>query len=658
MKNFKKSIKNFEQTSFSFNPNTNQNKSSSQKQIPFDKNEINNTLRNIILSQNIKEFFPKGMRTKLNKDAKEYIPTKFKIRKEKIEPKTKKELKYTFEFIMKFETMEICNKTYLLSKETLNHINQIEQKLNELEKLYPNEKINYSNCNTSISSASSNICISLEQWARTDFTKETKIAEENKKIIIEFDQKDTIKRELRGLLNLMVKDNYNEIKKQILEIIKDNEEYQAQFLEPFFRKIIKEPSYSEIYAKLSKYLNKKLPQKNENEKTKHPSSMFRIKLINKCRDFLKEKDFDKYLDEEKSEDSKNKLKKYIKGNVNFLFQLIKIKMLSKKIMPEIADYLFERYKNENEKYLKTIFAETIVFYVDNFGTLIQEEEENLKSEDIAKYKEKLEEIYKKLEIIKDDKCINGHIKYLIINLKEKKANNYKKSKFEKSLIVKSKKELKEENEKQKEKELDKKVKEEKELDKKENQQEEINNKIKKDLSEYKEYVEEKGSSEKYSWKITTDLYDVQYKTLDDILEGYIISSSDFIDKKDNMKYAKDYIKELIGFYNKKISDDEKSDLQNRIFSLFEIVSDLALDNTDIYDIYAYTLFTFIENDIMEIENLENIIKEREEVEISILNKILKYMYENNKSLKFKKELKKIGFIKENKGSFDWVFGNN
>ena len=443
----------------------------------------------------------------------------------------------------------------------------------------------------------------------------------------------------------MVKDNYDELKEQILEIIKDNEEYQDQFLEPFFKKILREPAYSEIYAKLTKFLNKKLPQKNE--KTKHPSSNFRIKLIDKCREFLKEKDFDKYLDEEKSEDSKNKLKKNIKGNVTFLFELIKMKLLSKKIMPEIADYLFERFKKENEKYLKLIFAETTIFYVDNFGTLMHEEEENMKPEDIAKYKEKLEENFKKLEIIKEDKSINGYIKCLIINLINKKENSYKKSKFEQSLIAKSKDELEKEKEKEKK---------EKELEKKEKEQEEINNKIKNDLNEYKEYVEEEGNSDKYSWKVTTDLYDVQYKTLDDILEGYILSSSDFIEKKDNIKYAKDYIKELIGFYNKKISNEEKSDLKERIFSLYEIVSDLALDSTSIYDVYAYVLFIFIENEIMEIEDLENIMKEKEG--ISILNKVLKYMYENNKSFKFKKELKKISFIKKNKGLFEWLFADN
>ena len=95
-------------------------------------------------------------------------------------------------------------------------------------------------------------------------------------------------------------------------------------------------------------------------------------------------------------------------------------------------------------------------------------------------------------------------------------------------------------------------------------------------------------------------------------------------------------------------------MQERIFSLFEIVSDLALDSVNIYDIYAYVLFVFIENDIMKIEDLENILKNSEG--ISILNKVLKYMYEDNKSSKFK--LKKIGFIKKNKGLFEWLFGEN
>ena len=92
----------------------------------------------------------------------------------------------------------------------------------------------------------------------------------------------------------MTKDNYNETKSKILEIIKENVEYQEQFLEIFILKAVMEKSYAELYAKLCKYLNKALPQKTEkNEK----SSIFRDKLIKKCREIFKTKNFDIYIKE-------------------------------------------------------------------------------------------------------------------------------------------------------------------------------------------------------------------------------------------------------------------------------------------------------------------------------------------------------------------------
>ena len=115
------------------------------------------------------------------------------------------------------------------------------------------------------------------------------MAEENKKKLQEFDEKDAIKKELRAILNRLTKDNYELLKDEILEIIKDKIENQEKFLDIFFIKAIKEKSYSEIYAKLCKYLNKVLPQKNpsKKEKGKSTSSVFREQLLAKCRDILK-----------------------------------------------------------------------------------------------------------------------------------------------------------------------------------------------------------------------------------------------------------------------------------------------------------------------------------------------------------------------------------
>ena len=641
---------------------------------------LNDNIQNINISNNVPEKMGKNedsekVNIKLSLEAEEYFPNKEKllnqekeknekeerekIQKEK-EEKIKKDYIYSYEYLMQFETWEISNQTEFLPEETINHINQMEEKLKEMKSFYPKEKpkSNYSNCNTSKSSSSSNISFSMEQWARKDFSKEFKIAEENKIKLKESDEKDTIKKELRELLNILTKDNYEDKKLKILEIIKENVNYQEQFIDIFYIKAIKEKAYGELYAKLCNYLNKELPQKGiKKENARNHSSIFRYTLINKCREIFKCKNYDNYIKEEDPRERKIKIKKFILGNINFLAELIKSKLLSKNIMPDCIKYLFEKYEKEEDTFLKLIHAEAIVILTDRFGSIVHSEiTKNINTKEIQKLKEKLDEIFIKLDKFKDDKGLPGHIKYLIINLIEKKKNNYEESQFEKSLKAKSKKELEEEllnKEKQKEENKDQNEKE------KDQKQEEINEKIKNDLNEYKEFIEETGNSEEYPWNITTELYDEKLESFDDILEGYIISSADFIEKKNiNIKYAKDYIRELITYYNEKMNEEERNDIQKRIFNLFELVNDLAFETPKIYELYSYALYIFIKYKIMKIEDLEYIFK----IEVnkgykSIISKIFKNIYELNNSYLFKKKLRKFEFIDENKEVFKWVFND-
>jgi hypothetical protein len=189
--------------------------------------------------------------------------------------------------------------------------------------------------------------------------------------------------------------------------------------------------------------------------------------------------------------------------------------------------------------------------------------------------------------------------------------------------AKSKQELEDELNKKEEK----KGKEEKE-EKEENEEEkiklEIYEKMKKDLNEYKDFIQEEGSSDNYNWETTTILYEVKFRSFDDILEGYIISSGDFIEQESNIKYAKDYIKELIEYYHKNLNGTELDSLKKRIFDLFAIVTDIAFETPKIYDIYAYVIYILIENKVIEKEDVENIFKEKSkkgDISLDICNKI-------------------------------------
>ena len=562
--------------------------------------------------------------------------------------------KYTYEYLKQFENLEKAKETDLLPEDVLEHINQIEDTLSsmKMDSLLKREitgENSGSNCNTSKSSRSSfsNI-MSLETWGRQDYTKETEEAENNKKIFEELSKKDIIKKELRELLNIMTKDNFEEIKSKILEIIKENIENQEKFLDIIFLKSLLEKSYVAIYAKLIKELNKELPQKIKKKligkkKSKKQHTIFREKLLEKCKKMIKfeeRENFDDYINTgENSEEKENKIKKIILGNALFISELINNKMLSKRAGCDCIEYLFNKYtEGKNYKY-KLINIQAIIIFLDKLGSLIQAEEnieQNKTKNENLTIKEKIKETFDKLDTIKNDESIPGHIRYSIINLIEKKENNYKQSSFEKYIVAKSKEEIKEEK-------PEKEEKKEKELT-----QEDINKLIEKDLYNYKEIIEVEGTSEKFSWNIATDLYDLKLKGFDTILEGYFISSADFIEKKGNLSYAKDYIKELVEYYHDKMTEEEKRDLVNKIIDLFELVKDFSFETPDIYCIYEYVLRLFIENEIIRGKELEKIFEAKKECkdDLNIFNKMFLNISENVIDTVYLKEFKEINFLKK------------
>jgi len=605
-----------------------------------------NNSRNRILEKKKKSTKTKTRskyRNKLNISANPFFPKEKEI---ETELDTKKE--YSYEYLKLFENLQISKNTDLLTKEALNHITEMEDNIRSMKMdnlLKINSITNNSSCNTSKSSCSSiSNKISLEPWGRPDYTKETEEAENNKKKFEEIGKKDIIKKELRELLNKMTKDNYEEIKIKILEIIKDKIENQDKLIDIIFLKSLLEKSYVSLYAKLCKDLNKELPQKVDNDKNKKrvKKSLFREKLLDKCKEMVKYEEkniFDEYIKEENEEERELKIKKIILGNALFITELINIKLLAKRAACDCINYLFKKYDEGKDNKLKLLNIQTIIIFIDKFGSLIQNEKENKKEKNKKEkdsninFEEKIKETFDKLEKIKEDKNIPGHIKYSIINLIIKKENNYKQSEFEKYLIAKSKKEIEEET---------KEIKEEKE---KEINQEDINKLIEKDLIEYKDIIETEGNSDKYSWNITTDLYDLKLKGFDSILEGYFISSADFIENKENIKYAKNYIKELIEYYHEKMEETEKNHLLKKIIDLFELVKDFSYETPDIYIIYEYVLQLFIENEIIKIKDFENIFEAKEKEDINIISNMFQNIFRNINKDKYENEFRNLKYIK-------------
>ena len=470
----------------------------------------------------------------------------------------------------------------------------------------------YSNYSSSSkSSSSTNINVSIESWTKNDYPKEYKEQEVS-----------MIKKKLHELLSKLKKDNDENIKNQIFENIKNREVYQNIFIEVFFYKICMDSTKVELYAKLFKNLDKELLQKSKvKEEGKRMSSKFRTKLIERCKKVFKGENYENFFQEEESSIRKNKLKKLIIGNTKFMAELIKIKMLSKKNVSNCIKFLFDKYKNEKDKVQKNTYIVSIIILIEKFEDIIYSGDKSMKEDELQTYKKSIDETLKELVLIKKDE--EKHIQHMINKLIEKikKLNDSKEDEIN---------------------------------------QEYINNEIKRDLINYKDFIEKNGNSENYIWNITTDLYDIKQKNFVDIIEGYFLACSYFIEKENNIKYAKDYIKELVEFYHKLIKNEEKKQLQNKIFDLFEEVKDHDLNRPQIYNIYAYVIYLFIVYEIMNISSLENIIKDTNAINkdnLILISTVYNYVYnyiQNDNDI-FKKALKKFVFIDRNKYLFKWVF---
>jgi hypothetical protein len=91
--------------------------------------------------------------------------------------------------------------------------------------------------------------------------------------------------------------------------------------------------------------------------------------------------------------------------------------------------------------------------------------------------------------------------------------------------------------------------------------------------------------------------------------------------------------------------------------LLELVRDFAIETPTIYDIYSYVIFIFLDNNIMEIPDLEEIINEKEAIEedYKVVSLILEKACEYYNDEDFKEEVANFDFIKNNSKLFKWVY---
>ena len=522
-----------------------------------------------------------------------------------------------------------------------------------------NDKKDNNNTETEFNRSEKAISNDMEKWGRKDMTKEIAIAEKFKQDIENKRLQDPIKFDLTENLNILTNDNYDDIKKIIFNKIQDNVDNQEKFLDVLFMKAVNEKHYVRLYAKLCKDLDRELPQKKEKidnkttpNKNAPPSSLMRNKLVDKCREIFKIDDNEKlneYIKSKDKDEQNQKIKKFVLGNVNFIGELINVQLLSKKVVFNCIKNLFQRYEKNEENDTKNYNLEAIIILTDKFGTLVKN---SIIKEDISlEYNSKINEIIEKLDNIQKNTTLPGYIKYKIINLIEKKKAGWEETLFEKNMIAKSKAQVLNEYENQKN--LNSKINNEKG---KIINQEEINNKIEKDLKNWKEFIEDGEDIKNYDWEIISDLYGNGNGqcSLAEILEGFIENCIDFASNEKNVKYANQYLNELISYYSGSISDNEINKIVEKVIELFSGIANLALDNNNIFDIWANIIIQLNTSNILSYEILDDISKRKDIIDEDYKGvfKTFKIIYNFNP--KCKPIIEKLKIVNDHKDLYDKI----
>ena len=396
------------------------------KKINSNNNESNNIIKNELTNEKIindKEInyymFNKNMKMNTSPNYTYSISESLELDNNKLSNNSNTNVK------INTNNSNITNPNPLILIETNdnepgNLYNQVISEENENE-----ENISIKKKNSRKNTINSRFSEEYNDWADApldDYDEEENEIDEKKENeiplpkFIEELNRDIIKGDLRELLNIISINNYNDIKKKIKNIIKENAHSQEKLIDILFIKAIYEPYFQPLYANLCVQLDKFLM--NKKDKIKSP---LRLKIIDNCKK--------NFVSIKKSTNNKN----YVLGNVSFIAELINSQLISKKAGIQCISNLIEKFKKFSDEdnsivdriQVKYLYLESVIIFLDKFGTGFMNNNYKEFDQDYEN------EIVKDMNILKsiynDEKNndMPSYLRYKLINLIEKEKNNWK-----------------------------------------------------------------------------------------------------------------------------------------------------------------------------------------------------------------------------------------
>ena len=461
------------------------------------------------------------------------------------------------------------------------------------------------------------------QWNRTDVSKEIAIAEHFVNDIHKKNNSNKVKSDILAMLNTLTVDNYENVKESIYTYIKDNEDFQSIFVNVVINKAISEKFYVGLYAKMCSDIDKKRTDKTQ-------KSYFRLHLIEECKKiFLTNMEEGIDVNDEEAE---MKYKKRMIGNVKYISELIKVRMLSQKIGFFCIDNLLMRinndYVSDKEKF---IILEALIELLDAFGKVVFERGKKEYIDIIDEFIEKELIKYSQIEV-------PGFIKYKIINLIDKKNNQWKDSLFQQSTVAKGKKEASSINVIKVEDPV-------KEVPKEEDSNVTI---VKKDLLKWIDY---KGEDYEYNWTTIESLYKT-VGNLGIIVTFFVDASIDIVNTSAKLVKANSYISIIIEFYLQFMMRNELDTMASMMIKLLLTIDDIIGDNKYMIDILGNLLYILLNSRIIIMKKL-NLFEKKDKNTIKNLALIVKSAIEHSgaKKKRMYNDFSQVKLFKDNASIF-------
>ncbi|XP_078696975.1 eukaryotic translation initiation factor 4 gamma 1-like isoform X4 [Branchiostoma floridae x Branchiostoma belcheri] len=245
---------------------------------------------------------------------------------------------------------------------------------------------------------------------------------------------DEIFKKVQGILNKLTPQKFQTLCQQVLDLDISSEERLKGVIDLVFEKAITEPNFSVAYANMCRCLiHLKVPMKDNPKQTVN----FRKLLLNRCqREFEKDKDDELKKDERmkkiaqaKNEDEKKmmeveleqemtKARRRSLGNIRFIGELFKLKMLTENIMHDCVVKLLKSNDEESLECLCRLLT-TIGKDLD-----FEKAKFDARQKDYPRRQPRMDQYFQQMDKIIKQKKTSSRVRFMIQDVLELRMNNW------------------------------------------------------------------------------------------------------------------------------------------------------------------------------------------------------------------------------------------